>query len=169
MTKATERYWRILTKQRGRKHGQLEPRPRIRPKYKGGSRTEERKVPTSFNLTPLLKVSLHYLFRLSAHPSLLYPSNIKCPVLPRERPNTTHVVPIITELVSRETVFRRVWKCSRGVGQHVQIFAFPAIWTASSGEEKTTVLDACRIGTRETCVAFDVASCLRFRFTAGEE
>lgn len=106
----------------------------------------------------------HNLLRLRTWPILLNPANIQRPILTREASNTTHVVTVVDELVTREAVLRRVRQRPTLVGQHVQVFAFPAIWTASTCEEEAAVADPGGVGACKPLVFLDVAARLGFYF-----
>ena len=60
---------------------------------------------TFLDFTPFLEMPLYSLLCLLASSDLLDPPNIQGPVLPRESPNATHIVAIIRELFTCETVF----------------------------------------------------------------
>ena len=45
----------------------------------------------------------------------------------------------------------------------MEVFAFPAVWTATPREEETAVLVAGRVRSRETGIFLDAAPRLRFR------
>ena len=59
---------------------------------------------TLLDFTPFLEMSPHGLLSLLTGPNLLNPPDVQRPVLPRKRANTTHIVTVIRELLSRETV-----------------------------------------------------------------
>jgi len=95
---------------------------------------------------------------------LFYPANVEGAILPVEASDATHVVSVIGELVSSETVLGAVGQGRGRVWESVEVFAFPAVGTAAAREEETGVLDSGRVGAGETGVAFDVAACLGFYF-----
>ena len=121
---------------------------------------------TLFNGTPLLEVLDHNLLRLGARTRLLYPANVERPVLPREAANTTHVVSVVRKLVSRKAVLGGIGQRSGRVGKHVEVFAFPAVRTAPTGEEQAAVLDPSGICSCQAGIAFNVAACLGLCFAA---
>lgn len=126
-------------------------------------------TPTRLEISPLLEMPNDNLLRLSSRRALLNPSNIQSPILPVKATHTTHIVTVISEFVSCETVFGRIRHGVIGVGEGVSVFAFPAVRTAPPGEEEADVFVAGGVGAGEACVAFDVASRLGFRFTVGEK
>lgn len=111
-------------------------------------------------------MSQDHLLRLRAIPRLLYPADIQRAVLTVEAAHTTHIVPIITKLVSRKAILGRVGHGCGGVGEGVQVFAFPAVGTAAARKEEAYIFDAGCVGAGEACVLADVAARLGFGFAA---
>ena len=117
-----------------------------------------------FNWTPLLEMPNDHLLSLRRRRALPNPPNIQCPILPVEASNTTHIITVVAELVTREAVFGRVGENVFRVREGVPVLAFPAVWAASTSEEEADVFVASGVGAGESCVAFDVAAGLGFGF-----
>jgi hypothetical protein len=104
------------------------------------------------------------LLRLRRCRTLPNPPNVQRPILPVEAAHTTHIVSVISELVSREAVFGGIGHGVVRVGKDVSILALPAIRTASSRKEEADVFVASGVGACEACVFLDVAAGLGFYF-----
>jgi hypothetical protein len=105
-------------------------------------------------------VSPHDLFSFRTSSRLLYPADVQRPVLALEATHTAHVVSVVSELIAREAVFGGVWQRVGRIRKSMNIFAFPAVGTASPGKEQAAVLDACCVSPRYTLISLNVASCL---------
>ena len=121
---------------------------------------------TLFNLAPLLEMSPYNLLCLRASPCFLYPTDVKRAVLPLEATDTAHIVSVVRKLVSRKAVLGGIGQRSGRVGKHVEVFAFPAVRTAPTGEEQAAVLDPSGICSSQAGVALDVTACLGLCFAA---
>jgi hypothetical protein len=121
---------------------------------------------TALNEAPFFEMSSHDLFRLLPISGLFDPAYVQCAILSVEAANATHVVSIVSKLITSETVLGAVGERCEWVRDSMQVLAFPAIRTAPAREKKTCVFDASGIRPSETCVLFDVAARLRFRFAA---
>ena len=120
-------------------------------------------------MSEIPKVSPNDLLGISRIPRLLYPPHIECSILPAERAHSTHIVSIVRELFSRETVFGRVWDFVTRRREVVEVVAFVAVRTAATSEEETTVFDARRVCASEPRVFLDVTSSLGLGFAGTKE
>lgn len=121
-------------------------------------------IRTLLDGTPLLEMPAHDLLRLRAHARLLNSPNIQRPVLPRERSDTTHIVSIVRELVTRKAVLGRLGVRVRRVGQLMPVLALPAVRAAAAREEETGVVVPRQVCTCQAGVLLDVAPRLGLYF-----
>jgi hypothetical protein len=119
---------------------------------------------TPFDDSPLLEMSRDSLLRINPIPRLLYPAHIQRPILPIKAPNASHVITIVGELVPRKTVLGGVWESRLGIGQAVQVLAFPTVRTTSPRKEEADVFYPRGVSASETSVSFNVAAGLGFSF-----
>ena len=104
------------------------------------------------------------LLRLWTSPGLLNAADVERAVLALERPHAAHVVSIVGELVTSETVLRCVWQCDRVVGKYVEVLALPSVGTTPAREEETAVFDSSGVRACKPGIPLDVTARLRLSF-----
>ena len=83
--------------------------------------------------------------------------DVKRPVLPHEAPHSTHIIPIVTVLISPEAINIRIEQIMYP-WQSVQVLALMALGTDSTRKEQTKVAAGYFVGARIAAVARDAAS-----------
>ena len=109
---------------------------------------------TSFDLAPFGKVPGDDFLDVVADGDA---TCVKSPILPHKTADATHVIPVVTVLVSPEAVHVRV-EVVVEAGQAVEILALMSLGTEAAREEQTEVRPWYFVGTGVTGVSRDVAS-----------